>query len=175
MARGDLSDAIAGGSALKARRSPGVDKVAAQSEQSDWLPMMGALVRTYQSFHRVAELDIRRRKLTGPQFDIITMLGTTNGLTCKELGLRTLITKGTMTGVLNRLEAKGLLVRDMSSLDRRSYIVRLTCEGRACLDTVFPAHMAYLGGRFGKLPPEECQRLKEQLEQLQMAFETPVC
>ena len=40
------------------------------------------------------------------------------GMTCKELGEKLWITKGTLTGVLDRLEAKGLVQRERKIEDK---------------------------------------------------------
>ena len=81
---------------------------------------------------------MRRCGLTPAQFDIIATLGNTQGMTYKELGDKTLITKGTLTGVIERLEAKGLVARTRSSDDKRSFSVCLTAQGDAVFAEVFP-------------------------------------
>ena len=65
-------------------------------------------------------------------------LGNTSGMSYKELGQRTLITKGTLTGVIERLEQKGLVLRERSGNDKRSFFVRLTPAGDAVFAEVFP-------------------------------------
>jgi MarR family 2-MHQ and catechol resistance regulon transcriptional repressor len=59
-------------------------------------------------------------------------------MTYKELGDKTLITKGTLTGVIERLEGKGLVARTRSSDDKRSFSVCLTAEGEKVFADVFP-------------------------------------
>jgi MarR family 2-MHQ and catechol resistance regulon transcriptional repressor len=80
--------------------------------------------------------------LTHAQFDIIATLGNTCGMTYKELGEKTLITKGTLTGVIERLESKGLVERIRSANDKRSYSVRLTPAGEKTFEDVFPVVVA---------------------------------
>jgi MarR family transcriptional regulator, 2-MHQ and catechol-resistance regulon repressor len=125
------------------------------TRKPDWLPTLLAVVRAYQGFEAVSERNIRKLGLTGPQFDIIATLGNTQGMTCGEVGERTLITKGTLTGVLDRLEAKGLLTRRASSEDRRSIRVKLTRKGEECFETVFPAHLAYMDTYLSRLSADE--------------------
>lgn len=120
-----------------------------------WLPTLLSVVRAYQAFEAMSDSHIRALGLTGPQFDIIATLGNTPGMTCGEIGERTLITKGTLTGVLDRLEAKGLLSRVVSSEDRRSYMVKLTRKGQACFENVFPSHLSHMDQFFGQLSAEE--------------------
>ncbi len=104
-----------------------------------FLTVLRPLVETYLAFMRLDERHIRARGLTSAQFDVIATLGDTAGMTCKELCERTLVTKGTLTGVLDRLTAKGLIERVPSPDDRRSTIIRLTSRGGATFRRAFPA------------------------------------
>jgi DNA-binding MarR family transcriptional regulator len=105
-----------------------------------------------QGFERFSGESVRRHGLTHAQFDIIATLGNTSGMSYKELGERTLITKGTLTGVIERLEQKGLVVRAQSSDDKRSFFVRLTPAGDTVFADVFPkviAHGKQLFAQYG--------------------------
>jgi len=90
------------------------------------MPVVRALIESARGFERCSGLHVRELGLTPAQFDIVATLGNTEGMTCKELGQKTLITKGTLTGVLDRLADKGLLERTASPDDGRSWITRLT-------------------------------------------------
>lgn len=96
------------------------------------------LAECLQSFERFSGESVRQCGLTHAQFDIIATLGNTQGMTYKELGEKTLITKGTLTGVIDRLEQKGLVARERSGDDKRSFYVRLTAQGEAVFQEVFP-------------------------------------
>lgn len=133
--------------------------------------MIRELARCYQAFQRASDAHIRLSGLTPPQFDIVVTLGNTDGMTFKELGSRTLITKGTLTGVVDRLEARGLVARAASPTDGRSTLVRLTPEGEHLFQRVFEPHLAFLAPAFESLP--ECGRkeLEKRLRQLRLALE----
>ncbi len=133
--------------------------------------MIRELARCYQAFQRASDAHIRLSGLTPPQFDIVVTLGNTDGMTFKELGSRTLITKGTLTGVVDRLEARGLVAREASPTDGRSTLVRLTPEGERLFHRVFEPHLAFLAPAFESLP--ECGRkeLEKRLRQLRLALE----
>ncbi len=135
------------------------------------VPLIRELARCYQAFERASDANIRRMGLTPPQFDIVVTLGNTPGLSFKELGSRTLITKGTLTGVVDRLEARGLVERMASPDDGRSTLVRLTSEGDRVFREVFEPHLAFLAPAFESLP--ECGRkeLEKRLRQLRDALE----
>lgn len=140
----------------------------------DWLPTLRSVVRAYQAFDLMSDAHIRKLGLTSPQFDIIVTLGNTPGMTCREVGERTLITKGTLTGVLDRLEAKGLLVRETSAEDRRSFIIKLTAKGQTLFEKVFPLHLAHMDQYFGQLSPEERSAIDQSLNRFRAVLRPPV-
>ena len=94
-----------------------------------YFPVLRTLVETYFAFLARDAVAIRAQGLTASQFDVVATLGNTPGMACRELSERTLVTKGTLTGVLDRLEAKRLIERLPSATDRRSIHVRLTKKG----------------------------------------------
>jgi MarR family 2-MHQ and catechol resistance regulon transcriptional repressor len=104
-----------------------------------YLKSVRLLAECLQGFERFSGESVRRHGLTHAQFDIIATLGNTQGMTYKELGDRTLITKGTLTGVIERLESKGLVVRTRCLDDKRSFYVALTEQGEHLFSEVFPA------------------------------------
>jgi DNA-binding MarR family transcriptional regulator len=115
---------------------------------------------------------IRSLGLTSSQFDVIATLGDTEGMTCKELSEKTLVTKGTLTGVLDRLEKKGLIVRVPSREDRRSIFIRLTPKGDALFQKVFAAHIRHMQPYFEQaLTAPEATKLRELLLRLKASFE----
>ena len=103
-----------------------------------YLKSVRLLAECLQGFERFSGEAVRRCGLTHAQFDIIATLGNTPGMTYKELGDKTLITKGTLTGVIERLDSKGLVARTRSCDDKRSFSVRLTAQGEKVFAEVFP-------------------------------------
>lgn len=127
------------------------------------------LLRTHQTFLSYAATHVQTLELTLPQFDIIITLGNTTGMTFKKLGEETLITKGTLTGVISRLEDKGLVQRVASATDGRSQIVQLTAEGEALYERTFPEHLVFLSRIFSDYSPEEVAELEAALLRLNKA------
>lgn len=138
--------------------------------QADFLPTLQALVKCYQAFETHSAAHIRTLGLTPPQFDIIATLGNTSGMTATELGEKTLITKGTLTGVVDRLSARGWVERVAHERDGRCQIVRLTPAGEALFAKVFPAHIAYMGQCFSGVSAKEQVRWQTDLHALERHF-----
>lgn len=124
------------------------------------------LLRTHQAFLAYAASHVHTLDLTLPQYDIIITLGDTPGMTFKKLGEKTLITKGTLTGVIGRLEGKGLVQRVASETDGRSQIVRLTAAGEALYERTFPEHLVFINRIFNDYSPEDVENLEAALLRL---------
>jgi DNA-binding MarR family transcriptional regulator len=131
---------------------------------------MRELVRTYQAFSAYDAAGYRDSGLTVPQADVIFTLGNTGGLTFQEIGDRTLITKGTLTGVVNRLEDKGLARRMQCDEDRRCIRVHLTTKGKALFRKEFPRQIQYLKSRFQRLNRSQQRRILQALQELREIF-----
>ncbi|MCL6572267.1 MAG: MarR family transcriptional regulator [Bacillus sp. (in: Bacteria)] len=69
-------------------------------------------------------------KLTYPQFLTLTVLWEQNHLTVKEIGERLYLDSGTLTPMLKRMEAIGLLQRIRASQDERNVYIELTQKGK---------------------------------------------
>lgn len=137
-----------------------------------FLMVLRPLVEVYFAFLRKSDRHIRSLGLTPPQFDVIVTLGDTNGMTCKELSEKTLVTKGTLTGVMDRLEAKDLIERIPSRKDRRSTIIRLTEKGDKQFRKVFPDQIYYLKPYFEQaLTSTQMKDLRSMLIKLKKGFE----
>ena len=140
--------------------------------QDSFMKVLRPLVETYFAFLRRDDPHIRSLGLTSSQFDVIATLGDTEGMTCRELSEKTLVTKGTLTGVLDRLEKKGMIIRVPSREDRRSIFIRLTPKGNARFREVFPAHIQYMKPYFERaLTASEVRKLHELLLRLKDSFE----
>lgn len=72
--------------------------------------------------------------LTYTQYIAMLVLWEKKSLTVKELGNALFLDSGTLTPLLKKMEAKGLLSRRRSSDDERSLIVTLTEAGEALRD-----------------------------------------
>ncbi|NNM80391.1 MAG: MarR family transcriptional regulator [Gallionella sp.] len=136
-----------------------------------FLPLLRELSDTFHAFGMYSAAHIRGIGLTPPQFDIVATLGNTQGMSPKELGEKTLITKGTLTGVVDRLIEKGLVSRTPSTSDGRCMTIKLTKRGERLFGEVFPAHLAHLQPVFGQLKTSEIDALTLHLRSLRAAFD----
>jgi DNA-binding MarR family transcriptional regulator len=146
------------------------------ASRAPYLPLLRAMVRAYQGFIETSGRHVRELGLTPSQFDVVATLGNTPGMTLGELSTRTLITKSALTGIIDRLEAQGLVARCDKANDRRCVLARLTPEGEALFREVFPAHVNYMSEFFDRMSAEdqaECRRAFEKVGALFQAGPGP--
>ena len=83
--------------------------------------------------------------LTYPQYLTMMVLWEEDGLTVGEISNRLLTDPGSLTPLLKRLEAEGLLSRTRSREDERVVVVELTEAGRALRDKAIDIPQCILG------------------------------
>jgi MarR family transcriptional regulator, 2-MHQ and catechol-resistance regulon repressor len=139
-------------------------------KSAQFLPLLRELASAFQAFEIYSSTHVRSLSLTPAQFDIIATLGNTQGMSAKELGEKTLITKGTLTGVVDRLTDKKLVRRISSPSDGRSQIVQLTAQGEKMFARIFPAHIKHMQGAFDRLSAQELTDITAGLRLLREMF-----
>ena len=77
---------------------------------------------------------LERIGLTYTQYITMMVLWEQHSVTAKELGQRLYLDSGTLTPLLKRMEAKGLLTRQRDPVDERSLRVTITEAGAALRD-----------------------------------------
>lgn len=143
---------------------------ATNAAHQPFMGVMRELARAYQAFTAFDSAGYRDTGLTSPQADVIFTLGNTRGMTCKEIGEHTLITKGTLTGVIDRLEQKDLVRRVTYPGDRRCTRVVLTDGGEHLFAWLFPRQIRRMKARFDRLTPHELHETEAVLRRLREAF-----
>ena len=90
-----------------------------------------AVYSTAHAFNRFYKPLLDKLGLTYPQYLVMLVLWEQEGLPVKEIGERLFLDSGTLTPLLKRLEAAGLVKRTRSKEDERQVIVALTAQGEA--------------------------------------------
>lgn len=137
----------------------------------DVSPLIDELSRCFKAIQLLSGRHIRSLGLTPPQFEVITVLGKAGSMHCGALGDATLITKGTLTGVLDRLEQKGWIQRETAPSDRRSVLVTLTHAGQALYEQLSRGPQANFHMVLDSLDETFTQNLSASLLKLRQALE----
>mgnify|MGYP001549778593 CR=1 FL=1 len=148
-------------------------KLTAESASSQaFLPLIQELASAYQAFSLYDAEGLRKSgsELTPSQARVIFTIGDTDVMPCKDIGDITLITKGTLTGVVDRLEEKGLVERWSVEGDGRKTIIALTRRGERVYQSEYPKHVEFLKEKFDKLGARDRQQAIKLLSKVKELF-----
>ena len=137
----------------------------------DFLPTLKELVRAYQAFEAYSIPHVRSMGLSSVQFDVIATLANQPPMTFKELSAKTLISKTSLTGVVERMAEKGYLTIQANKEDGRSQLIKLTAKGQKTFEKVFPEHLQHLQRAFSKLTVQELKNTQAVLSSLKEIFQ----
>ncbi len=102
---------------------------------------------------------IRALGLSIPQFDLLSTLTEREGISQSELAERLYVTKGNVSGLVDRLVQAGLVERRAIAGDRRSYAMHLTPEGRRLAEAGIAAQRDFVAQTLGKLRNDDLAEL----------------
>lgn len=130
---------------------------------------LGAYVKLFRASRAVlARIEplLAAHGLTPTQLGVLEALLHKGRLTPGELSRKVLTSAGNMTDVIDKLAARGLVVRLRDRADRRQVRVDLTACGRQQINEIFPAHAADIAAAMSGLSPCELELLGTLLRRL---------
>lgn len=104
--------------------------------------------------------------LTTPQLVILRAASQGDGPTVSEIARSVSLSQATVTTLLNKLEARGMVIRRRSEQDRRRVNVYPTDEGTMLLDTAPEPLQEQFSARFRKLETWEQHQLVASIERI---------
>lgn len=100
------------------------------------------LWRAARAVETYAQNSISQLEMCGSDFAVLEALLHKGPLPVNEIGKKVLLTSGSITVAVDRLEDKGLVERRAHGSDRRTKVVHLTKEGRRLIKRVYTDHAA---------------------------------
>ncbi|MBF9231894.1 MarR family transcriptional regulator [Microvirga sp. BT350] len=104
--------------------------------------------------------ELKTLGLSIPQFDLLSTLTEREGLSQQELAERLYVTKGNVSGLLDRMVEAGLVERRAIPGDRRSNALHLTSKGRDLAEKGIALQRSYVESTLGSLPPADLADLE---------------
>src|SRR5258707_15728171 len=89
-----------------------------------------------------AEKSIAGLEMCGSDFAVLEAVLHKGSLPVNEIGKKVLLTSGSITVAVDRLETKGLVQRRAHGSDRRTRVVNLTDRGRKLITRAYADHAA---------------------------------
>jgi MarR family transcriptional regulator, organic hydroperoxide resistance regulator len=122
------------------------------AEAVDPLQVWFRFIRLHRRVSAAIAAELKALGLSIPQFDILSTLTEREGFTQQELAAQLYVTKGNVSGLVDRLVEAGLLERRAIPGDRRSHALHLTREGRTLAEHGIAVQAAYVRRTLGRLP-----------------------
>ena len=127
-----------------------------------------SVARTASLLIRELSQVYQRFGLTPPSFNLLMLLkhgADPEAMTQQAIGKRLVVSASDMTGLIDRLEKKGLVQR-LPGKDRRSKLLRITPKGAKLLDEVWPHHVEAVEHLVGPVAKREAHQLVQGLARL---------
>jgi DNA-binding MarR family transcriptional regulator len=131
--------------------------------EADAIRVWFRLLRLESRINAALASRLRALGLSAPQCDILTTLTEREGVSQQELAERLYVTKGNISGLIDRLVAGGLVERRPIAGDRRTHAIYLTPAGRGRADEAIAMQRDFVAASFGRLPPEKLAAFEDVL------------
>jgi len=122
---------------------------------------------TYRTVLRKSEELLSEEGLTRPQFQALRFVAEKGATPMKGISDKLSVTPANVTGIIDRLESKGLLKRGVHVGDRRATIIELTPKGIAIQERVASKYKGFMRDSLKALSRDEQRSLRELLVKLQ--------
>jgi DNA-binding MarR family transcriptional regulator len=131
--------------------------------EADAIRVWFRLLRLESRINTALGSRLRALGLTPPQCDVLTTLTEREGVPQQELAERLYVTKGNISGLIDRLVASGLVERRTIAEDRRSHAIYLTAAGRRRAQEAIAMQREFVAQTFGQLPRDKLVAFEELL------------
>jgi DNA-binding MarR family transcriptional regulator len=141
----------------------------------DSLAVLSRVSRLARHLDRARRATFAAHALEGYEFDVLTALrraGSPYELSPGELMAQTLVSSGTMTNRIDRLEQRGLVERRPDPADGRGVRVRLTARGRTQVDGAFAELLEREAALLRQLSPRQQSAVASALRTVLAPFDS---
>ena len=121
--------------------------------------------RINKKFEKLQRRIIQKENLTTAQYSILQQLWKTDGVQFKTLANECYCSQSTITGIVDTMEKKDIVVRKMNPEDRRSVLVILTDKGKS-LESETPNINTILDNCCSGFDPNDIENLTKLLIRL---------
>jgi DNA-binding MarR family transcriptional regulator len=141
-----------------------------QKKQSVIDSIMDNIRRVFQILNEKSQKIKQETGLTGPQLWAIRVIHQHGPINISDIAKRMYLHQATVLGIIDRLEARGLVSRNRSTDDRRIIWVELTQHGNKLVKTVPEVAQGLLGGNLEDISYNDLAKIDEGISQLVKIF-----
>ncbi len=130
------------------------------------------LMQTSKAVQDRMKLELAKVSLNITEFSVLEVLYHKERQTIQQIGSSILISSGSMTYCLDKLEQRGLVNRSNCPNDRRAIYVGLTDQGMNLMKQIMPKHQELINDLFASLGPDEAENIVQLLEKIKLRTAT---
>lgn len=128
------------------------------------------ILKNLRKIIRAVDLDSKKlssqSNLTSPQILTLEVVAAKKSMTLAEIANAVHLSSSTMVGIIDRLEAKGLVKRERSKKDRRQVFIEITAEGKKVIKKAPTPLQDVLVSSLQELSESQQKNIVKVLEQL---------
>jgi DNA-binding MarR family transcriptional regulator len=138
-------------------------RMSEETGESEAVKVWFRLIRLETRMRLAVSDRLRHLGLSVPQCDVLTTLTEKEGISQQTLAERLYVTKGNISGLIDRLVAAGLVERRPIAADKRQHAVYLTASGRDAAEKAIACQRRFVAETIGRLPAGKLSSLDELL------------
>lgn len=123
-------------------------------------------MKAAKALEEVTKQDIKRHGMRTSDFAILEALYHKGRQTIREISESVLISTGSITYVIDKLEKKELLIRTNCPDDRRAVYLEITAKGKEIMDEIFPKHQQVIEELFEGISESDKKTVIEVLKKV---------
>ncbi|MDR7235436.1 MarR family winged helix-turn-helix transcriptional regulator [Neobacillus drentensis] len=124
------------------------------------------LMQTSKAIQERIRDEMSKNKLSITEFSVLEVLFHKGKQTIQQIRSRILISSGSMTYVIDKLEQKGIIKRNDCREDRRVIHITLTAEGLELMENIMPKYQEIVDSFFEDLTDVESELLVNSLKKV---------
>ena len=129
------------------------------------------LTQVNSYFAKVLNENISKFGLNLTDFSVLDLLFQKGEQTTQKIGEKMLITSGSITYIVNKLEKMGLICRNKSETDKRITYIKLTKKGRETIFELLPLQIEKINEIFSDFSREDLINLNHLLKKFNFSFQ----
>ncbi len=123
-------------------------------------------MKASKALEEVTKQDIKKHGMRASDFAILETLYHKGRQTIREISESVLISTGSITYVIDKLEKKELLIRTNCPDDRRAVYLEITDRGKQTMDDIFPKHQLVIEELFDGISESDKETVIEVLKKV---------
>jgi DNA-binding MarR family transcriptional regulator len=140
------------------------------SSDSPQIETYRLFLKLHRLFQELNRDEFRPYDLSTPQYAIL-FHASVEGVPLSQICQHMLADNSSLTRIVDRLEARGLVRRAADPNDRRVTLVQLTEAGKALIDAICPRHRDLVEQRMSHLNPEQLTAFQAAIQTLYEALQ----